>query len=173
MAAGRGHGWDGRGAEESLITVTGCFGKLETLIREPLGSRSVAGMSSEGGLTVMLSDGCCPMTNQGGVRSSSLQISAHSSVIKLSPHTEWLKVAWMNWGDGGRATESSFVDSPWVGISHPPNPTSAFLSFLPLFLPSSIAWTENRLGRRRIWGRKNNNGVWGWGLIRIVSTLKT
>lgn len=77
-AAGRGRGRDGREGEASLIAVTGCFSELETLIREALGCRSVAGMSSESGLTVMLYDGSCPVTNLGGVRSYSLQISAHS-----------------------------------------------------------------------------------------------
>lgn len=70
--AGRGRGWEGRGGEEFLIAVTGCFSELETLIREPLGCRSVAGMSSECGMTEMLYDRYCPVTRQGGVRSSSL-----------------------------------------------------------------------------------------------------
>lgn len=67
--AGRGRGWERRGGEESLIAVTGRFSELEPLMREPLGCRSVAGMSSERGLTMMLRDGRCPGTHQGGVGS--------------------------------------------------------------------------------------------------------
>lgn len=39
------------GSKDSLIAVTGRFNELQTRIREPFGSRSAAGMSSERGLT--------------------------------------------------------------------------------------------------------------------------
>ena len=121
-----------------LITISRCFNELETLIREPLGCRSVAGMSSESGLTMMLYDGYCPVTNRGGTRSYSLQISAHRGVYK-----RWskYKVVWMNWGEGeaGWAAGNTCLLVHSEGLSVTPNPSSTFLSFLPLFLPPSIA----------------------------------
>lgn len=89
------------GSEDSLIAVTGCFNELQTRIREPFGSRSVAGMSSERGLTHELTWWVLP-SDSSGRREKLKSIDLGSQRCDHTESTDPVNARWPEWtGEGG------------------------------------------------------------------------